>query len=68
MYRLNAAAILNFPEDDLFALPKQELVLMVISLRAKLNRVQTESSKMGEITGMGQMRIMPPIYAVNLII
>ncbi len=45
VYRLNAVAILNFPEDDLFDLPKQELVLMITSLRAKLNCVQTESSK-----------------------
>jgi len=45
MYRLNAATLLNFPEDDLLALSKQELISMVSTLRAKLACVQTESSK-----------------------
>ena len=45
MYRFNAATLLNFPEDDLLALSKQELISMVLILRAKLACVQTESSK-----------------------
>ena len=45
MYRLNAATILHFPEDDLLVLSKQELISMVSTLRAKLTYVQTESSK-----------------------
>jgi len=45
VYRLNAATILNFPEDDLFTLSKQELISMVSTLRAKLACMQTESSK-----------------------
>ena len=45
MYRLNAATLLNFPEDDLLALSKQELISMVSTLRAKLACVKQKVQK-----------------------
>lgn len=45
MHRVNAATILNFPEHSLLDSSKRSLVLMVVSLRAELLRVQTESTK-----------------------
>ena len=41
---MNAATILNFPECSLLDSPKQELVFMIIALRAELLHVQTEST------------------------
>jgi transposase len=42
---VNAAIILNFPEHDLLNAPKKSLVFMVVTLRAELERVQTNSEQ-----------------------
>ena len=42
---MNAATVLNFPEQDLLNTPSTALILMIMTLRAELQRVQTESSK-----------------------
>jgi transposase len=45
VYRVNAATILNFPESDLLNTPKKALILMVVTLRAELEHVQTSSDR-----------------------
>ena len=43
--RVNAAAILNFPESDLLNTPTKALILMVVTLRAELEQAKTISEK-----------------------
>jgi transposase len=42
---MNAAALLNFPERDLLNAPKKELVVMIVTLRSELLRMQTENAR-----------------------
>lgn len=42
---MNAATVLNFPKQDLLNTPNTALILMIMTLRAELERVQRESSK-----------------------
>lgn len=42
---MNAATVLNFPERDLLNAPNQALILMIVTLRSELDRLQTESAK-----------------------
>ena len=42
---MNAATVLNFPEQDLLNTPSAALILMIMTLRAELELVQTESRK-----------------------
>ena len=41
---MNAASVLNFPKNDLLGSSKKELMLMILTLRAELERVQLEST------------------------
>lgn len=49
---MNAAALLNFPEQELRAASKTKLIRMVLSLRTELRHLQTESD--GKIAALNE--------------